>query len=166
MALIVSLILFAGCTASSQKMDENAGCGDEICEIGNETPPENFENAEPVIGPQETEITIALSISTDKESYGSNEEIIIIVTATASKNVENALVKVWGITPGTKNYIEAEETVTLNQGENEIEFIGQTPFCTKGCGGVYPGPYSLHASVEINGEEMAKAETTIELVSD
>jgi len=153
---------------SSAQINENDGCNEEMCTIDEGNQNKNLDlgpTAEPNPEPENNEIEISISVSTDKEVYGSNEEIIITVTATSLKNAENVLVKVWGIAPGTRNYIEAEETVTLNLGENEIEFIEQTPFCTKGCGGVYPGPYSLHASVEINGEEMANAETTIELVS-
>ena len=112
------------------------------------------------------DVEISLSISTDKEEYGSNEEAIITVIASASKGIENVTVKVWGITPYSKNYIESEKTIDLEKGENTITFVETTPYCTVGCGGVYPGSYELYASVEFNGKKLAKTETIITLIED
>ncbi len=108
---------------------------------------------------------IILSVSTDKNEYGSHEEAIITVAAMVSENIEGVTVKVWGITPYSKNYIESEKIVDLIEGENLIEFVEITPYCTAGCGGVYPGPYDLHALIELNGKEIAKTKTSIILSS-
>lgn len=116
-------------------------------------------------GQQET-IEFALEISTDKAEYGSHEEVYINLIISSPENIENALVKVWGIAPRSTNYIEDEQTVSLQRGENTIQFVEETPNCTSGCGGVTPGEYVLYASVDVNSETVAEAETKITLISN
>lgn len=109
-------------------------------------------------------VHVALSIDTDKKEYRSNERAVITVTAIASDTVPNAKVKVWGITAQSRNYIQSEKTLDLVQGENTIEFNATMPYCTSGCGGVYPGSYLIYASVEANGFELGNAKTEIILL--
>ncbi len=158
--LAVMLLLLSGCIETEPLQGENNGLKQAGEPESNllptlDAPGENADlNAE-----------ISLSVSTGKEEYGSHEEAVITVIATASEGIESAVVKIWGVAPYSKNYIESEKTVDLNEGENLIEFVETTPYCTAGCGGVYPGPYDLHASVEANGKELAGAKTTITLAS-
>ncbi len=157
----VMLLLLSGCIETEPMLEENNGLNQAEASESNllptqEVPGENTDfNAE-----------INLSVSTEKEVYGSHEDVAITVAAIVSKSVKGVTIKVRGITPYRINYIESEKTVDLNEGKNHVEFVETTPHCTAGCGGVYPGPYDLHASFELNGKEMAEAKTTITLTSD
>jgi hypothetical protein len=111
---------------------------------------------------QAVEIT---KFTTDKEKYGSYEEMKIYVTIKSSKNFGNVKVNVFGIKPHNYAYINDSKIVNLTTGENEIIFSEKTPYCTSGCGGVYPGPYNLHAEVFLDEKLISTSFTTIELVS-
>ncbi|MFH1544814.1 MAG: hypothetical protein ABIE23_01830 [archaeon] len=162
--LLFLVLLFVGCVEpqndknqgnNSVPESENNGLGNE--QASNQPPSEQVSEYD--------NLDVNLSVSTDKNEYGSHEEAKITVTTYSSGNVQNVLVKVWGIAPYSENYIESEKTIDLVEGENIIEFVETTPYCTAGCGGVYPGPYGLHASIEYNRKELAKAETEITLTS-
>lgn len=101
---------------------------------------------------------------TDKSTYSSYEEMKIFVKLKSSEDLENVNVKVWGIKPRNYAHINDSKTVSLKKGENEIVFNAKTPYCTSGCGGVYPGPYDLFLEVWFNGEIVASATSTINLV--
>lgn len=156
----VSALLLSGCIQSKPLQEENSGLNLA------EGPENNLLPTPEVLGENAgLNAEISISVSTDKEEYGSHEEAAIAVTANASKSVKGVTVKVWGITPYSKNYLESKKTVDLKEGENLIEFFETTPYCTAGCGGVYPGPYDLHASIELNGKEITRAKITIILAS-
>ncbi len=104
----------------------------------------------------------SLSITTCKETYYSREQAEVTVKIISPETTTNSVVRVHGIRPFSRNYIEEEKTVDLKKGENTIVFFVTMPFCTSGCGGVYPGPYDLHAVLE-NGEELAISKTIIKL---
>jgi hypothetical protein len=78
--------------------------------------------------------------------------------------MENITVNVWGIKPYNYAYINESKTLNLKRGENEIVFLARTPYCTSGCGGVYPGLYDLYAEVFMNDEKIANTTTKINLV--
>jgi hypothetical protein len=110
-------------------------------------------------------VDVTISVSTDKEEYTSYEEIKIVVSAVSSKEIENATVKVWGITPYSRNHIESEKKVQLNEGETVIEFTETAPACTSGCGGVFPGPYNIKVLIQKDETELANAKTGIVLTN-
>jgi hypothetical protein len=110
---------------------------------------------------QEIEI---LKFTTDKKTYGSYEEMKISVLLKSPKDVENVAINVFGIMPRVYAYVNESKIVNLKEGENEIVFLTKTPYCTSGCGGVYPGPYDLYAKVFFKGEEVTNSTTTINLV--
>ncbi|MEM7816005.1 MAG: hypothetical protein QXN71_02720 [Candidatus Aenigmatarchaeota archaeon] len=112
---------------------------------------------------QSPEIGI-LSFTTDKPTYSSHEEMKISVIVRSSVNIENATAKVYGIKPYNHAYVNELKIVNLSKGDNEITFFAKTPYCTSGCGGVYPGPYNLTAEILVNGELVANSTTTINLV--
>ncbi len=106
------------------------------------------------------------TLTTDKDTYGSHEDMEVSVLVRSSESLENATVSLSGIKPYNRAYVKESKTVNLSRGENEIVFNAKTPYCTSGCGGVYPGPYDINAEILINGEQVANSSTTINLVSD
>lgn len=106
------------------------------------------------------------SFTTDRETYGSTEDIEITVVVYSDAEIKDATVKVSGIKPYQYSYIDNSRTVDISPGDNEIIFREKTPYCTAGCGGVYPGPYKLNAEIFVNNEMTANSTTTINLVSD
>ncbi|MEM5836383.1 MAG: hypothetical protein QXY24_01455 [Candidatus Aenigmatarchaeota archaeon] len=105
-----------------------------------------------------------LNFATDKNTYSSYEDMKISLLIKSSKDLENVTIRVWGIKPRNYAYINDSKIVNLKEGENEITFTEKTPYCTSGCGGVYPGPYDLNAEVWINGKSVANSTKTINLV--
>ncbi|MEM7821470.1 MAG: hypothetical protein QXX38_01510 [Candidatus Aenigmatarchaeota archaeon] len=88
----------------------------------------------------------------------------IFLVLKASKNLENVSIKIWGIKPRNYAYVDLSKTVNLMVGENKIAFTTKTPFCTSGCGGVFPGPYELYAEVFVENEKVSNSSLTINLV--
>jgi hypothetical protein len=113
---------------------------------------------------QETSSIEILNFSTDKKTYGSYEDMKISVLLRSPKKFENVTINVFGIRPRVYAYINESKIVDLEEGKNEIVFLAKTPYCTSGCGGVYPGPYDLFVKVFVNGEEMSTSTTKINLV--
>ncbi len=110
-------------------------------------------------------IEIAM-LTTDKNTYGSHEDMKVSVLIRSSKSFENVTVSLSGIKPYNHAYVKESKIVNLFQGENEIVFYVKTPYCTSGCGGVYPGPYDINAEILINGEQVANSSTKVNLVGD
>lgn len=106
-----------------------------------------------------------INFTTDKKTYSSFEEMKIFVKLISKKDLENVTLKVWGIKPRNYAYINESKTLNLKKGENEIIFLAKTPYCTSGCGGVYPGPYDLFLEVESESKIVAKSSLTINLIS-
>ncbi len=162
--ILLSLLL-SGCLESVQMLEENNNGGlNDLEEFENNSFPvqDSFSGEKTDLNGVE----ISLSILTDRNEYGSNEEAVITVVANSSKNIEGAVVKVWGIAPYGSNYIEVQKIFDLIEGENRAKFVAETPYCTSGCGGVYPGPYDLYASIEYNGEELTGGIITIMLTKN
>lgn len=153
-----TLVLLSGCIKENQgEVDLSYSAKWTPKEIHATSQP----NTTPVLTETPLKVHVALSIDTDKKEYRSSERSLITVTAIASDTVPNAKVKVWGITAQSRNYIQSEKTLDLFEGDNTIEFIATMPYCTSGCGGVYPGSYLIYASVEANGVELGSAKTEI-----
>ncbi len=115
-----------------------------------------FENGTPGI-------EIAM-LTTDKNTYGSHEDMRVSVLIRSSESLEKATVSLSGIKPYNRAYVKESKIVNLSQGENEIVFNAKTPYCTSGCGGVYPGPYDLNVEILITGGLVVNSSTTINLV--
>lgn len=104
-----------------------------------------------------------VEMDTDKEVYGSYELVRILVVVDSPADVDDASLTVWGIRPGNYAHINRTRPVNLTQGENRFLFGAKTPYCTSGCGGVYPGPYDVVAELTV-GLETVSAKTVINLV--
>lgn len=172
-SLVALLLLLSGC-AETQVQGGTENCGGGTCISGPQPRDQNSGEPRISIEPPLWEIEgetsrqepeISLSVSTGKGTYGSSEEVEITVLVVSSVQAEDAVISVWGITPYSKNYIENQKTVGLEEGSNTVVFSEKTPRCTSGCGGVKPGAYTMHASVSLGGTVIAEAETEITLVS-
>jgi hypothetical protein len=125
----------------------------------------NESNAE-VNTTQEDAVLIQITnFTTDKNTYGSNENMSIMVAVASTKAVDGVQIKVFGVKPYNYAYVNLDRKVNLSEGPNEIFFSAETPYCTAGCGGVYPGPYELHAEVFLNESQAANSTITIRLIS-
>jgi len=166
--LLITAIIFSGCTSNPETPTNNQIPQDNDLNSENtaENEPEPMTKTPDLTTPLPDDLNISANISTDKNEYGSYEHVKIKVTLESSSEIKDATIRVWGITPYKHNFIEAEKTADLNAGENTIEFIEETPHCTAGCGGVYPGPYDLHATVKAKEKELANAKTTITLTNN
>jgi len=107
---------------------------------------------------------VTLSITSDKNTYSSHEPIVFTITANCSEAIEDAVIRVYGIRPRSAYYLDNFEVFDLEKGINTVTFDETTPNCTSGCGGVYPGPYDVNVSLELNNKLLAEAQTIIELV--
>lgn len=103
---------------------------------------------------------------TDKKTYTSHQELKAFLTVLSFKETEEVLIKLTGIKPYTRAYIDSSQTINLNSGENEIVFTEITPYCTSGCGGVYPGPYDLIAEIFIGKDLIASSTISINLTNN
>ncbi len=155
--LFLLFLLVFGCTQAKTDSEKNSSCGLKDCNFDSNAPEQRLQ-------PKQEALEINMGVFTDKSEYGSHQLAIIIVDANASERVEKAVVKIWGIKPYDRSFIVDEKQLDLQQGNNRIVFTETTPYCTAGCGGVYPGPYDINASVEIGGKEIAVAHATITLV--
>ncbi len=106
-----------------------------------------------------------LSFETDKKIYGSYEEIKVTAVVKSHIQIQDINARLTGIKPYNYDYIDKSKVVDINSGEKEIIFFVKTPHCTSGCGGVYPGPYSIDIELTAGEEVLASSSTTIELVS-
>jgi hypothetical protein len=107
-----------------------------------------------------------VSFSSDKPTYGSSEQMVFSVVLNSSGPAENAVINIFGIKPYRYAYINDTKLVALESGINIINFTETAPYCTAGCGGVYPGPYEIHANIFVGDVLVANATTTITLVSE
>ena len=114
--------------------------------------------------PGEYEIEIK-EFKTDKETYGSYEEIQISLKVFSKNEIKDVEIKIKGIQPGRYAYINEFKVVNLAEGENAVFFEAQMPYCTSGCGGVFPGPYDIYANIFVEEDLIESAITTINLIS-
>jgi len=113
--------------------------------------------------PQEQKLEASISVFTDRQSYGSDEDILITVDIESNKAVQDAEIRVWGITVEGTSRIESSQKVELKTGQNSFLFSEKTPYCTSGCGGIKPGKYAVKAALFVEGGQVAETETFIEL---
>jgi len=104
---------------------------------------------------------IIKDFATDKKTYKSREELKVSLIILNTGEVKEATVRLTGIKPYNHAYINSSKAIDLISGENEIIFTEITPYCTSGCGGVYPGPYNL--DIEMFTEESLVASSTISI---
>ncbi len=105
-----------------------------------------------------------LSFETDKKTYGSYEEIKVTAVVKSPIQMQDINARLTGIKPYNHAYIDESKVIDINSGENEIIFRAKTPYCTSGCGGVYPGPYSVDIELTAGEDVLASSGTIIELV--
>ncbi|MGM5482670.1 MAG: hypothetical protein ACQESF_04370 [Nanobdellota archaeon] len=86
------------------------------------------------------------NFTTDNNVYGSKQKIRAVAVVKSSDNIK-LKTRFHGIQPYRFPHIEQLKAVNLTAGENKINFTATTPYCTSGCGGVYPGYYQV--SVEL-----------------
>lgn len=116
----------------------------------------------PVQETGEVEVQI-LNFSTDKSTYSSKETLKATVIINSSIQLNGVRVNLWGIKPRGYAYINDTKIVNLSAGKNEITFLATTPYCTRGCGGVFPGPYELKVEIYLNEKLLDSSVTTITL---
>ena len=88
-----------------------------------------------------------LSFTTDKELYHSNEPMNMSLVISASNNMNNVTVNVFGIKDRSSNYrINRLETVNLTNGINIFTYSYTTPSCY-GCAGIDAGVHDITAIV-------------------
>lgn len=105
-----------------------------------------------------------INFDTDKETYGSHENLkaTIGIDSTTKSEISARLL---GIKPYSYPHIDKTERLSLSEGENQVVLNVNTPHCTSGCGGVYPGPYDITIQLILNNTVVAESTKTIELVS-
>ena len=149
-------------------------CGDGICQemvclaIGcpcSETAETCPQDCERNIEPENIALEIK-DFTTDKKIYGSYETLTAYLIISSSEEMQDVVIKLTGIKPYNRAYINGSQTVNLNSGENEIIFTEQTPRCTSGCGGVYPGPYDLDIEVFVEENLVASSTVSINLTNN
>lgn len=112
----------------------------------------------------EINLTI-LEFSTDKEIYSSFEDMYVRIVIFSESQLNNVSIQLIGIKPRQYAYVNDSKQITLLAGRNEVLFVEKTPYCTSGCGGVYPGPYQIEVRVYHRGKLIANSSKTIHLTS-
>lgn len=100
---------------------------------------------------------------TDKNNYKSQETIIVTLNVFSPEDIEQTKIKLTGIRPYNYAYIDSSKRINLKKGDNKIVFEEKAPYCTSGCGGVFPGPYDLEAGIFINQTLITSEQKTITL---
>ena len=119
----------------------------------------------PIQETEKVEVQV-LNFLTDKSTYSSRETLKATIIINSSTQLNDVRVNLWGIKPRGYAYINDTKIVNLSAGKNEITFLATTPYCTRGCGGVFPGPYELRVEIYLNEELLDSSATTITLKSD
>jgi len=115
--------------------------------------------------PEADNVWARMSIFPDRYSYRSGETAIVTLEVSSARSAD-AVVNIWSSSNTGVMFIDESREVQLKPGSNDVEFSILMPFCTSGCGGVFPGLYTLNASVESGGKVVAVSETTIELLEE
>ncbi|RLI91540.1 MAG: hypothetical protein DRO89_03775 [Candidatus Altiarchaeales archaeon] len=104
---------------------------------------------------------VGLSLSTDKETYRSNELMNITVTINSSSKLSDVNVRVYGI--NARHYrLDKTEKMDLNVGTNTVTFSYKTPRCY-GCAGITPGIYQINADLSYNNNVIASTTVDVEI---
>lgn len=104
-------------------------------------------------------LEMEIILSTDKETYHSNELMNITATINSSDEVRGVDIRVYGINAGFHR-LDKTGGINLDQGVNTRTFTYKTPRCY-GCAGISPGTYRINAELVYNGEIIASS--TIEV---
>ncbi len=107
-----------------------------------------------------------VSFTSDEQVYGSSDKMVFSIVINSSAAVENASISIHGIKPYRRAYVDDTKTAALDFGTNSINFTETAPYCTSGCGGVYPGPYEINAQVFVDDVIVANSSITVNLVSE
>ncbi len=87
-------------------------------------------------------------LTTDKESYYSNETMLVSLEIFSENDINNVRVNVSGIENSFgRSMIEEGRIIDLKKGNNTVEFVFKTPSCEE-CSALSPGQYMINASVE------------------
>ncbi len=102
-----------------------------------------------------------ISLSTDKETYHSNEHMDIAVTIDSPAILRGVGVRVYGIKARTDR-LDKTEKINLTIGVNTITFSYKTPRCT-GCAGIRPGTYQINVDLIYNNDFIARATKNVDI---
>lgn len=98
------------------------------------------------------DLSIDLSLSTDKTVYHSKENIILTVKLKSNQNVNGVLIKAEGIQGRSVNYFSQSQTVDLKNNQEEIIILTSTlPSCSS-CSGISAGDYTITMQVLYNNK--------------
>jgi len=96
------------------------------------------------------DLSINLSLSTDKTAYHSKENIILTVKLKSNQDVSGVLIKAEGIQGRSAKYFSQSQTVNLeNNQENTLALTSTLPSCSA-CAGISPGDYTITTQVLSN----------------
>lgn len=110
------------------------------------------------------DMTVSMSITTDTEVYHSGEYMEARVSTASNRDIESAIIKLYGIQNRAGSYkINEEQIVEIKAPGEETVFLAAMPRCY-GCAGVEPGQYELTAELIYNNEIIASTTKTLELV--
>ncbi len=112
----------------------------------------------------EGEEVYTMSISTDRYTYHSHDDVNITIEIVSPKAMDGTTIHLFGI----KNKYGAYKNeryfdMNLAEGENIIETKTNVPRCY-GCSGIEPGVYQFHAVLYYNDTPIVNASTNIEIL--
>jgi hypothetical protein len=175
--LALFCIIFAGMIAAFAlgeiKSLESTPCGTASCprpaenlKATNTPAPEKSPELKTTPAQEENkalEIEI-LEFSTDKNVYSSSQQLKATIILEASRAGNGITARLHGINAQGSDKVDDSRILDLNEGINTVEFLETTPYCTSGCGGVFPGPYQLLIEISGESELLAQASAAIELI--
>lgn len=104
-----------------------------------------------------------LSLSTDKEFYHVQEQMAVTVSITAARNIPAVNISLIGVTSSRGyNYVSAQETIPLPQGESQRNYTFMLPYCSP-CSGVSYGNHSVAVVLSYGDTALKNATETIEI---
>lgn len=108
-------------------------------------------------------LSVGLTLTTDKTVYHSQENIILTVKSKSNQDVNNILVKAEGIKGKSANYFSKNQIVNLTANQEEtVNLTSTLPSCSS-CSGILPGDYSITTQVLYNNEVINQKTITINL---
>ncbi|HIE32212.1 MAG TPA: hypothetical protein EYP67_07545 [Methanosarcinales archaeon] len=104
-----------------------------------------------------TESIAVERVTTDNDTYHSNEIMNITVVLKSSTDMDNVYINVSGVrNKRGKNLLFKETTTNLTHGLNNVSFTYKTPACSS-CSGIDPGAYHFNTSVVYGNVTVANA---------
>ncbi|MEA3255524.1 MAG: hypothetical protein U9Q22_06785 [Candidatus Altiarchaeota archaeon] len=107
-------------------------------------------------------LEMGIILSTDKETYHSNELMNITATINSSDEVRGVDIRVYGINAGFHR-LNKTGGMNLDQGVNTRTVTYRTPRCY-GCAGITPGTYMINADLVYNDKVVASSTIDVEIV--